>query len=346
MKRSHHVSKYLLIILITCSAVLTAGCSGVTISHGSPPANNLTIPKLTFAKSNEFVVLVTKQGDTLESLATKYLDDKNKAWVIADFNEISKIVPQREIVIPLKSQNNPGVTVTGIQSVPILCYHRFGTGYAKLSVSDKKFQQQMQYLKDNNFNVIPLIDVYDFLENNKPLPKKSVVITIDDGYRSAYEIAYPILKSFNFPATLFLYTDFTGTRDAISWKQIKTMVKSGLVDIQPHSKTHLNLTMIKAGESQAEYKTRITEEIKNPGKQIKNRLKLALHSFAYPYGDTNRMIIDILKEENYKLGVTVDPGTNTAFSPPYMLQRTMVFGNHDMDDFTEMLVTFKNKKLK
>ncbi len=56
------------------------------------------------------------------------------------------------------------------------------------------------------------------------------MITIDDGYRSSYEIAYPILKKFGFPATVFLYTDFVGASDAMTWAQMKEMTASGLVD--------------------------------------------------------------------------------------------------------------------
>ncbi|MDH5257662.1 MAG: polysaccharide deacetylase family protein [Gammaproteobacteria bacterium] len=339
-------SDYLFICVLIWLSLLVSGCAGITISHSTALDGNTKFPKLTFAKNDEFVVLVTQSGDTLESLAEKYLHDKSKTWIIADFNEITKIVPNREIVIPLKPQNNIGVTVDGIQTIPILCYHRFGSGHAKLAVSEKNFQQQMQYLKDNNYNVIPINDVYDFLRNKKPLPKKSVVITIDDGYKSTYDTAFPILKSFNFPATLFLYTDFTGARDAINWKQAKLMNDSGLIDIQPHSKTHPNMSLKKDNESDTEYLKRMSEEIENPGNKIKSHLKYDMQTFAYPYGDTNANIIDILKTNKYKLGVTVQPGTNTAFAHPYMLQRTMIFGDHSMKDFTKALVVFKNKKLK
>ena len=333
-----------LAVIIIVVTILTTGCAGVTISHSSQSEiKNQKRPKLTFAENEEFIVLITKPNDSLKSLAKKYLGDKDKAWIIADFNNIRKIVPKREIVIPLKSQNKIGVTVEGIQAIPILCYHRFGSGHTKLAVSEKKFKQQMKYLDDNNYNVIPMKDVYDFLENKKPLPRKSVVITIDDGYRSTYDTAFPVLKSYNFPATLFLYTDFTGARDAISWKQAKLMNQSGLMDIQPHSKTHPNMSLRKSDESQIAYQARILQEITVPGKEITKRLNNNMHTFAYPYGDTNPMIIGLLKKDNYNLGVTVQPGSNTAFSPPFMLQRTMIFGDHSIDDFSKALVTFKKK---
>jgi len=70
------------------------------------------------------------------------------------------------------------------------------------------FDQQMRYLKDNHYRVISLNELLDFLNYRHAIPKRSVLITIDDGYRSAYDIAYPILKKYGFKATLFIYTDF------------------------------------------------------------------------------------------------------------------------------------------
>ncbi len=346
MKRNQAVCSRPLFPLLLSLTLFISGCANVTISRNAQDENNQSYPKLTYAKDDNFVVLVTKKSDSLASLARKYLGDESKAWVIADFNEITKIVPKREIVIPLKQLNNSGVTIHGLQSVPILCYHRFGDEHTKLAVSKESFRRQMQYLKDNNFRVIPLKDVYEFLHHNKPLPKKSVVITIDDGYRSTYDTAYPILAEFNFPATLFLYTDFTGARDAVTWKQSRAMHQSGLIDIQPHSKTHPNMSLMKIDESQDAYKERIIEEIQSPEKQIKKRIKNDMHTFAYPYGDTNKVIIQFLKKRKYKLGVTVQPGTNTAFAHPFMLRRTMVFGDHSISDFAQALVTFKEKNLK
>jgi len=302
--------------------------------------------KITFAKNENFVVLITQKGDSLESLAEKHLGSKEKAWVIADFNDISKIVPQREIVIPLKNFNPVQVYSDGYRTIPILCYHRFGNSHTKLSVSEKKFRQQMQYLKDQNFHVIHMRDVYEFIAGRKSLPKKSVVITIDDGYRSTYEIAYPILQKFNFPATLFLYTDFTGAGDAINWKQGVEMYKSGLMDIQPHSKSHPNMSLRNENESHESYKKRIFREVDEPSDKIRRKIGAPLHTFAYPYGDTNNMIIDHLVDKQYQLGVTVQPGSNPSFAHPYMLRRTMIFGDHSIKDFEKALTVFKKMSLK
>jgi len=350
MKKMHQIKNLKIFSLIALGALLI-GCASKEPQSGlmQKQSTNGTAfkKKLTFAKDDEYVVLITKKSDSLESLAKQYLDDENKAWVIADFNKIGRIVAKREIVIPLKPQNPSGVSINGYQTIPILCYHRFGdTGHVKLTVPEEKFREQMQYLKDNDYRVIPMTDMYKFISGEEELPKKAVIITIDDGYRSTYEIAYPILKEFDLPATLFLYTDFAGAGDAIKWSHARKMAASGLIDIQPHSKSHPNMSLSKTSESNSAYRKRILEEVDNPTRKIKKYVKNPLHTFAYPYGDTNKMIINHLKKTGYDLGVTVQPGGNPAYAHPYMLHRTMIFGDHSIEDFENALVTFQERNLK
>ena len=349
MKKMRQMTN-LKIFIFLLIGVFSSGCALVKPQQNTSGSNSTGTAfkkKITFAEDEEYVVLITQKNDSLASLAKKYLGDEKKGWLIADFNKIDRIVPKREIVIPLKPQNPSGVYVNGYQTIPILCYHRFGnTGHIKMTIPEKKFRQQMQYLKDNDYRVIAMRDMQKFISGEEELPKKAVIITIDDGYRSTYEIAYPILKELNFPATLFLYTDFTGAGDAVKWSQAKKMAASGLMDIQPHSKSHPNMSLTKTDESQTEYQKRIFEEIDNPDRRISKRVKIPMHTFAYPFGDTNKMIISHLQDKDYDLGVTVQPGTNPAFAHPYMLRRTMIFGDHSMKDFKKALLVFQGRNLK
>ncbi len=88
----------------------------------------------------------------------------------------------------------------------ILMYHRFGEGAGK--VSAREFETHLEYLK-NHHRVLSLSETVEFLQTGKTLPPNSVVITIDDGYRDAYEIAFPLLKKFDFEATVYAITDFS-----------------------------------------------------------------------------------------------------------------------------------------
>jgi peptidoglycan/xylan/chitin deacetylase (PgdA/CDA1 family) len=291
------------------------------------------------ARDASFVVVVPRAGEDFAALAERYLGDRSRRFEIAEFNRVDEARPGRAVAIPVVPLNPGGVEPATVQTVPILCYHRFGTRANTLTVTPQSFEAQMRYLKDNGYTVVPLPRLVDYLDGRIALPRKSVVLTIDDGYRSTYEIAWPILKRYGFPATVYLYTDFVGAGDALNWAQMKEMASSGLVDIQPHSKTHSNLTMKLADENEARYRERVRREVETPIEVIRERLGEATVSYAFPYGDVNDTVVEFLRAKNVRMGVTVTPGGNPFFAPPVMLRRSMVFGGDELDVFKAKLVT-------
>jgi peptidoglycan/xylan/chitin deacetylase (PgdA/CDA1 family) len=305
-----------------------------------PPPAPLPDPGPVLGRDDDYVIVSVRSGETLASLAERYLGDSSKAWWIAQFNNVGTLREGQIVVVPLRQRNPVGVFANGYQTVPILCYHRFGVKTSKLNVTPSAFEQQMEWLARNGYTVITFARLARFLEGKEALPAKSVVITIDDGYRSTYEIAYPILKKFGYPATVFLYTDFVGASDAMTWAQMKEMTASGLVTIQPHSKSHANLTQRLPNESDARYRDRIKREVGAPVAAIRDRLSEPTSTFAYPYGDVNEYVVDLLVRDNVSQGVTVTPGGKPFYAYPYMLRRSMVFGNEDLDAFKSKLVTF------
>jgi peptidoglycan/xylan/chitin deacetylase (PgdA/CDA1 family) len=116
--------------------------------------------------------------------------------------------------------------------------HRFNDVRGKLSTSAREFTEQMEYLAVNGYNVVALRDLPAILRGESPMPPKAVAITIDDGYRSTYEVAFPILVRYGFPATLFLYSDMAGLPAGMTWAQMRDLIASGLIDVLAHSKSH------------------------------------------------------------------------------------------------------------
>lgn len=337
-RRSHSSAARALGIVAVALAV--HGCSAPAPRAPAPEPVQRVDTGGVLARNDDFAVVVTRPGEDLAALAQHYLGDAQKGWRIAEFNGIAEVRPGQTVVIPLRAHNPIGVHVDGYQTVPILCYHRFGTRASKLTVTPAAFAAQMDFLAQNGYHVIPLARLADFLAGREPLPKKSVVITIDDGYRATWDIAFPILKRHEFPATVFLYSDFVGASDALSYAQMKELIASGLVDVQPHSKTHSNLTLRLPDESDARYRERLRQEVEAPISVIHDRLALASVAYAYPYGDVNETVVDLLARKGVPLGLTVTPGGNGFFAYPYMLRRSMVFGNEDLESFKAKLVTF------
>ncbi|PVV22824.1 MAG: hypothetical protein B6D74_09050 [gamma proteobacterium symbiont of Ctena orbiculata] len=318
------------IIPLIIFALLSAACSSPVLrSSGSQ----------VIAKDRDFIVLRVGSDDA-RSLARRYLRDENLYWLIEDANHPNPVAEGREIVIPLKMENPTGIEYNGYQTVPILCYHRFGRRSDRMEVTPAMFRKQMEYLDKNNYRVIPLNDLVGFLKGEKQLPKRAVVLTIDDGHRSIYKEAFPILKEYGYPATVFVYSDYLNN-GGLKTRELEAMKKSGLISIQPHSKTHSNLTVRQAGESLSQYQRRVRQEVSLPNEKLVKYLGERPRYYAYPFGDSNDLVIEQLQANGMLLGLTVHRQSNAAFAYPYLLHRTMIFGDRDMQAFKKSLVTFK-----
>ena len=307
-----------------------------------PPA----VAEGVIAQNERFVLYRPKRDDTLRSLAQHFLGDERRGWEIADFNGIKDITPGNLVAIPLRPVNPVGVFADGYQTVPILAYHRFGDKDGKMVVSPEAFAAQLKYLADNDYRVIRLADLVEFLAGKRSLPRRAVVITADDGYASVYRHAFPLLKQYGFPATIFVYTDFIGASDALTWAQMQEMIATGLVDIESHSKSHESLVAMLPGESERGYRSRIGKELTAGRDLLQRKLGVSISIFAYPYGDANAVVVEQAQKADYLLAVTVNPGGNPFFAQPLLLQRTMIFGDHDIEAFKARLQTFREADLK
>jgi peptidoglycan/xylan/chitin deacetylase (PgdA/CDA1 family) len=120
---------------------------------------------------------------------------------------------------------------------------------------------------------------------------------------------------------------------------MREMIAGGLVEIQPHSKTHTNLAIRQPDETDARYRERVRREVEGPVEAIRAQLGSRSTAYAFPYGDVNDAVVGELRARGVALGATVTPGGNAFFASPYMLRRTMVFGGDDLDAFRAKLVT-------
>lgn len=319
-----------------------AGCRGVPLPVPEErPASPAVAAGPVLARNDRFLIYEPGAGDTLQSIAERFLGGADRWWEIADFNGIRSIAINRAVVVPLKVVNPGGIAHDRYQTVPILCYHRLGTGNGKMVVSPANFAAQLDWLARNDYRIVRLKDLREFLDGKRPLPRRAVAITFDDGYGSFYRQAYPLLKKYGFPATVFIYTDFIGAGDSLTWAQMQEMVASGLVDVQGHSKSHSNLIQRLAGETEERYRERVEAEIRVPRELIRQKLQTPVTEYAYPYGDANDLALESLARNGYQLAATVNPGGNGFFAQPFMLRRTMIYGDHDLDDFKAKLQVYR-----
>lgn len=218
--------------------------------------------------------------------------------------------------------------------MPILVYHSVRPAYEEetymqqlFNVYPVIFKQQMAYLRDHQYSLIPLSRLESFLTSGTPLPHCPVVITFDDGWENQFIYAFPILKEFNVPATIYIIADAIDDPAYLTWTQVQTMAAEGMT-IGSHTRTHPNLADV-YDESDLE------NEVVRSKAVIEKHLGTTVNEFAYPYGSYNQHTIDLVKQAGYTSGRSFTPGKEHSLVDLYTLKGIRV--PNDMEEFIELL---------
>jgi peptidoglycan/xylan/chitin deacetylase (PgdA/CDA1 family) len=322
------------------------GCASVQPPGTTPEKAGVATQKQEIFESEDFIVAIAKAGDTTQSLAAKFLGDADKSWMIEEYNEISTLSPGQQVIIPKRFWNLSGVDPSGYQLVPILCYHNLGPqAKGRLVLGAKSFEEQMRYLKSQGYRVVRLKEFLEFVSLKKQLPRKSLVLSFDDGYRAFLQYAYPILKELGFTATLFVYTDYIGAgANALSWAELKKLAGEGL-DIEAHSKSHGNMRRA-VSESADEYAKRLAAELNVPKDLFSKNLGYTPEILAYPYGSQDDVVVQRTKERGYVAALTVRRQGNPSFVEPLRIHRSQIYSEMSLDDFIKNLNFYNAESLK
>jgi peptidoglycan/xylan/chitin deacetylase (PgdA/CDA1 family) len=226
------------------------------------------------------------------------------------------------------------------QAAKVLIYHHVSnTMPASTSISPERFIAHMDYLADNNYKIVPLSELTEKLRKHKPLPDKTVAITFDDSYADVYTAAYPILKKRGWPFTFFVNTKAVGSGKLfVTWNQLREMSKND-VTIANHTIEHSHLVRLGKNESQAQWRDRTIKEITIAQKKIEAEIGSAPKIFAYPYGEYDKELKQILKELDY-LAFTQQAGVLNLETDLQTLPRFPFGGNYtQLKDFVEKVNT-------
>jgi peptidoglycan/xylan/chitin deacetylase (PgdA/CDA1 family) len=174
----------------------------------------------------------------------------------------------------------------------VLLYHHFSDSTPQsTSISPALFEQHLQYIQNNNFKVLTVSNLIKKLKNNEKLPNKCVVLTADDAYTSIAKNAYPLLKKYQIPMSVFVAT--TGSdknyNALMSYPQMRAI--NDIIDFYNHSTDH------------AHFYTLSTQEAKENIRQAQDTLFKELGTqekiFAYPYGEFDTKTYTLLKEMGF-----------------------------------------------
>ena len=225
--------------------------------------------------------------------------------------------------------------------VPVVMYHRVinkseNEGIHGTYIYENIFREHMKYLKDNNFSVITFEDLNNIGWRNRfDKNKKYIIITFDDGYVDNYELAFPILKEFNFKATIFLmgestYNEWDVKADGeksfplMSVEMIKEMQDYG-IEFGAHTFNHPKLNKLSNDE--------IKHQIVDVKKPLEEKIGREIITFAYPYGILNDYAKKMVEEAGYTFGVATDSGSVCLSDDLYQIRRIAIFPNTNLFSF-------------
>ncbi|EAR08730.1 polysaccharide deacetylase family protein [Reinekea blandensis] len=184
--------------------------------------------------------------------------------------------------------------------INILVYHHVSENTpASTSVSPAQFREHLQLLQDNGFNVVDLESTLAQLQRGETVPDNAVAITFDDGYHNIYDNAWPLLKTFNFPFTVFVATDAIDQQysDMMSWDQLRDMHQAG-VTIANHSSDHGYLVRHQPRDEQ--WLTSTIANIEHAQERLEEELGSGVPKWlAYPYGEFSDALAERLQTLNY-----------------------------------------------
>lgn len=227
-------------------------------------------------------------------------------------------------------------------STSILAFHAFGLpgeSPSRFVVSGRRFAWQMAWLKGMHYRVISLEEFLRYRREYRMPPRRSVVITIDDGYADNYAVAYPILRGHGFPATIFLVSRYIGDanrwdrqgrlagRPLLAWSEIKEMQRGGMT-FGAHTRTHPRLKGLPEQQAQ--------DEIEGSRADLERELGKPLDLFSYPhgdYGETSRLIVE---RAGFRGACSTHIGKNTLGTSNFELRRSEIRGT---DSFARFVLT-------
>jgi peptidoglycan/xylan/chitin deacetylase (PgdA/CDA1 family) len=230
---------------------------------------------------------------------------KLEFWRTGMPDEFTYLASKEPEIVPIMP-TPAGTVKESALSLPVLLYHGIHEQATEDLVGWNNFKSQMYALKQAGYQTVGLAEVEDFLLHNKPLPKKSFLLTFDDGRKDSYYPADPILEALDYTAAIFVITSMISEENDfyLTEAELKEMVNSGRWELGSHGDNihrsepisltgdagHVlsnKLWLLADGrlETDVEYEQRITLDLLESKRALETRFGVKVRAFAFPYGD-------------------------------------------------------------
>ncbi len=200
-------------------------------------------------------------------------------------------------------------------SAVVVMYHRFGEAkYPSTNTTIEQLESHIQELVSSAYAVLPVTEIIDRVRRGESLPDRTVGITVDDAYRSVYEVAWPRFRAAGLPFSVFVATGPVnqGSSTHMTWDQIRELSQAGTI-IGNHTVSHLHMTSATA--------KRIRNEIGGAQRRYQKELGLTPGLFAYPYGEASFSVTEIVKSHGFKAAFGQHSGVIGSIGDVFYLPR-------------------------
>ena len=183
------------------------------------------------------------------------------------------------------------------------------------NVPPTELRRQLQWLKDNGYQTVSLLDLMKAKKGKLTLPEKPIVLTFDDGYDDNYFELLPLLKEYGMTATIFMITNKIGTEGYLTWSDLRELNSAGF-EIASHTANHLPLNKIPSAKYDDEiYLSKLLLEW--------NGIRTVFF-LSYPNGKYNADLLRYLKEHEFLGAVTGDAGYMQLSDDSYLMRRVNI----------------------
>nr|WP_228150906.1 poly-beta-1,6-N-acetyl-D-glucosamine N-deacetylase PgaB [Acinetobacter junii] len=272
---------------------------------------------------------------------------------------------------------NPKIDAT---TLTVIGYHEITDEKDALipsyAVTTQQFSEHIQWLKKNGYHFINVDQLIKAHQGKYRLPKKPVLLTVDDGYQSFYQNAYPIIRKNKIPVLLAVVgswlepsnlekVDFGGEpidrNKILSWSELKEMQSSGLVEIASHSyHLHEGVNANPQGnlepaaisriydpknqsyESDSAYQQRIYQDLKKNNDLLQAHGLRSPRVMVWPYGRYNMQLVQTAKQLGMPITITLDDGADHAKQSLQNMSRILIQGNMSTNALAQEI---KNREL-
>ena len=200
-------------------------------------------------------------------------------------------------------------------SAIVFMYHKFNVSqYPSTNIKIEQFEKHLEEFSKSKYSIKSLEYIVDTITNDITLPSGTIGISVDDADRSFLTTAWPRIEKYGFPITLFVTTNTISpnNKNYLNWDEIRYLKNQG-VTIGAHSHSHRHLPELTIDE--------LKKEIEDSNKVFLKELGEIPLLFAYPYGEVNKKIIELLKKYKFKVGFGQHSGVINETSNMYYLPR-------------------------